>query len=118
MKWRPFLAASFLTAIVAPTVETQTRACDPDGKIRFICGVPSPEDLVPVPGGEWVVVSGYIRGGVHLINTRTSATTQVFPTAPPRERLDKKTYAACPGPVDPGEKEKLSAHGTPPAFWA
>ena len=74
-------------------------------------GVVSPEDLVLVPGGEWVITSGYIRGGVHLINTRTFATMQVFPTATPRERLDKGTYGACPGPVDPGEKEKLSAHG-------
>jgi hypothetical protein len=73
--------------------------------------MPSPEDLVAVPGGEWVVASGYMRGGVHLVNTKTFATTQVFPTTPPRERLDKQRYGACPGPVDPGEKEKLSAHG-------
>ena len=111
MKWRVLLAAAFVGAVVVPAVETQTGGCDPDGKVRFICGVPSPEDLVPVPGGEWVVVSGYIRGGVSLVNTKTFAATQVFPVAKPVERFDKNTYAQCPGPVDPGEKEKLSAHG-------
>ena len=111
MKWRVLLAAAFVAAIVVPTVETQTGSCDPDGKVRFVCGVPSPEDLVPVPGGEWVVVSGYIRGGVSLVNTKTFAATQVFPVAKPVERFDKNTYAKCPGPVDSGEKEKLSAHG-------
>src|SRR5687767_5483553 len=108
--WRLFVAALVLVS-TAPSVATQSGACEPDGKIRFICGVPSPEDLIPVPGGQWVVASGYIGGGVHLINTSTFATTQVFPTASPRERLDRTTYAGCPGPVDPAEKGKLSAHG-------
>lgn len=107
---RMFLAAVFLSSAVLP-VSTQPGGCEPDGKVRFICGVSSPEDLVPVPGGEWVIASGYTGGGVHLVNTRTAATTRVFPTATPRERFDKITYAACPGPVDPAEKEKLSAHG-------
>ena len=66
---------------------------------------------MPVPRSEWVVASGYIRGGVSLVNTKTFAATQVFPVAKPVERFDKSTYSQCPGPVDPGEKEKLSAHG-------
>jgi hypothetical protein len=35
----------------------------------------------------------------------------LFPTATPKERLDKKTYDSCPGPIDPAEKEKFRAHG-------
>jgi sugar lactone lactonase YvrE len=58
-----------------------------------------------------VIASGYAGGGIHLINTRTYATTQVYPATSPRERFDKKTYASCPGPIDPAEKEKFSAHG-------
>ena len=106
------LALAALLALAATPVATQQPAgCVPDGKIQFICGIPSPEDLVPVPRSEWVVVSGYIRGGVSLVNTKTFAATQVFPVAKPVERFDKSTYSQCPGPVDPGEKEKLSAHG-------
>jgi DNA-binding beta-propeller fold protein YncE len=105
------LALAALVTLAATPVATQSGGCVPDGKIQFICGIPSPEDLVPVPRSEWVVVSGYIRGGVSLVNTKTFAATQVFPVAKPVERFDKSTYSQCPGPVDPGEKEKLSAHG-------
>jgi hypothetical protein len=111
MRSRALLAVLLFSAAALPVGSQPAGGCEPDGVVRFICGVVSPEDLVPVPGGQWVVASGYIRGGVHLIDTRTFATTQVFPTTPPRERFDRTTYAACPGPVDPEEKEKLSAHG-------
>jgi hypothetical protein len=110
MRFRVLILAALLTLAVTP-VATQPKACEPDGKIQFICGITSPEDLVPVPRSDWVVASGYIRGGVSLVNTKTFAATQVFPVAKPVERFDKSLYSQCPGPVDPGEKEKLSAHG-------
>jgi hypothetical protein len=85
--------------------------CDPDGPVRFICGITAPEDLVAVPQSDWVLASGYRGGGLHLVSTRDHTITQVFPTTPPRVRHDTKTYAACPGPIDPAEREKMSAHG-------
>jgi sugar lactone lactonase YvrE len=111
MKWRLFLAALLLCSAVLPAGTMQPRGCDPDGNVKFVCGVISPEDLVAVPRSDWVVASGLTGGGVVLVNTRDHSTIKVFPTASPRERLDKKTYAACPGPVDPAEGEKFSAHG-------
>jgi hypothetical protein len=110
MKIRMFLMLLLLCSAVRPA-STQSAGCDPAGNVKFICGVISPEDLVPVPRSEWVVVSGYTRGAVHLVNTRDYSTTQVYPTATPKERFDKTRYASCPGPMDPGEKEKFSAHG-------
>lgn len=111
MKSRFFLAAMSLLSIVLPVSSMQSGGCEPDGNVKFICGVVSPEDLVPIPRSDWVIASGYIAGGVSLINTRNYSATQVFPTTSPRERFDKQTYAACPGPVDPAEKQKFSAHG-------
>jgi len=111
MMSRMFLAALLLCSAVLPVGTTQSDGCNPDGNVKFICGIVSPEDLVAVPRSDWVIASGYTGGGVHLINTRDYSATQVFPTTNPRERFDKKTYAACPGPVDPAEKEKFSAHG-------
>lgn len=32
--------------------------CDREGAVRFICGMVSPEDLVSVPGADWIIVSG------------------------------------------------------------
>ena len=111
MNVRIFLGVLLLCAAVSPVSTVQSRACDPDGNVKFICGVVSPEDLVAVPQSDWVIVSGYSGGAVHLVNTRSYSPTQVFPASSPRERLDKAMYASCPGPIDPAEKEKFSAHG-------
>jgi hypothetical protein len=111
MKLRLLLAALLASSIAWPVSTMQQGGCEPDGNVRFICGPISPEDLVPVPRSDWVIVSGYTGGGVHLASTRDYTTTQVFPVATPRERLDKNTYGACPGPIDPAEGKKFSAHG-------
>jgi len=111
MKSRMVFAALILCSAVLPVGTFQSSGCEPHGNVKFICGVVSPEDLVAVPRSDWVIASGFTGGGVHLVNTRNYTTTQVFPVANPRERLDKKTYASCPGPIDPAEKEKFSAHG-------
>jgi len=106
-----FLGALLLCFAVLPLRSQQPGGCAPDGNVKFICGVPAAEDLVAVPRSEWVVASGLSGGGIHLVNTRDFTTIKVFPTAMPRERLDKTAYATCPGPIDPNEKEKFSAHG-------
>lgn len=111
MKLRLLLAVLLSSAAIVPAASLQPRSCDPDGDIKFICGVISPEDLVAVPRSDWLIASGYSGGGVHLINTRDHSTRQVFPTTTRRERFDKRTYGSCPGPIDPAEKEKFSAHG-------
>jgi hypothetical protein len=71
-----------------------------------------PEDLAIVPGGEWVISSGNVtRGAIRLINVRDRSTTVLFPAATSSERLDKKTYDSCPGPIDPAEHDTFRAHG-------
>src|SRR5439155_5572537 len=71
-----------------------------------------PTDLALVPGSEWVLSSGMTAGGaIRLVNVRDRTTTVLFPSATARERLDKKTYDSCPGPIDPAEKDKFRAHG-------
>jgi sugar lactone lactonase YvrE len=86
--------------------------CDPLGDVRFICNQVAPEDLALVPGGEWLISSGMAaNGAIRLINLRDKTTTAIFPTATPKERWDKKTYAACPGPIDPAEQAAFRAHG-------
>jgi hypothetical protein len=103
--------ALVLCAAGVPGTAQQPAGCEPDGRVAFICGMVSPEDLVAVPKSDWVVVSGWTGGAVHLVNTRDHGTVQVYPAAKPLERHDKSLYGACPGPLDPAEKEKFSAHG-------
>ena len=86
--------------------------CDREGPVRFICGMVSPEDLVALPGTDWILVSGYETGGaLHMVNARTEKTVQAFPSANARVRPDARAYPGCQKPPDPAEQEKFSAHG-------
>ena len=98
---------------VGATVEAQdVTTCEAVGKIQFICGVISPEDLAVVPAVEWVIASGDQEGGrIQLVNVQDKTATPVFPTPTPRERLDTESYPTCPGPIDPGEGDEFRAHG-------
>ncbi len=88
--------------------------CNPSGKLDFVCGPLNSEDLVQVPGTEWIVASGMdggaagTHGGLHLINSRDKSWKTLFPGSSPQLRLDKATYGNCPGEPD---LSKFSAHG-------
>jgi hypothetical protein len=110
MKARSLLGALVLTTCVLPG-GTRAADCAPDGNVKFVCGTLNPEDLVAVPGGDWVVVSGMNGGGIHLANTHDHQARRMFPSANAPERLDSRAYPSCPGPLDASAKEKISAHG-------
>jgi hypothetical protein len=106
------VAVSVACALLLGTAGSEAAACDPVGNVRFICDQVGPEDLVPVPGDEWVLSSGYpTNGAIRLINIRDRTTTVLFPTGSPRVRHDRKTYSSCPGPIDLSQRDKFSAHG-------
>jgi hypothetical protein len=87
-------------------------ACTAIGDVQFICGQNGPEDLVVVPGGQWVVASSYGgAGGVMLIRVSDHMSSVAYPGAAPKERLDAKTYKTCPGPPDAAFKAKFLTHG-------
>lgn len=97
--------------LIGWTAQAKAAGCDPNGSIRFICDQLGPEDLVIVPGSQWVVASGMLaNGAIRLVNLRDKTTTVLFPTATPKERLNKKIYDSCPGPIG-SEGDKFRAHG-------
>ena len=107
------LAAGIVTAslLLGGAVEARAAGCDPIGSVRFICDQVGPEDLAAVPGSEWVLSSGMAaNGAIRLINLRDHTTTVLFPTATPRERLNKKIYNSCPVPIG-AEGDRFRAHG-------
>src|SRR5437867_5687961 len=90
----------------------QAAGCDPVGNVQFVCGQQAPEDLVLVPGAEWVFASAYGgNGGIKLISVRDKTTTVAYPTDTTKDRLDAKTYDSCPGPPDAEDKAKFTTHG-------
>jgi len=88
--------------------------CNPAGKFDFVCGPLNSEDLVQVPGTEWIVASGMDGGGagphgaLHLVNARSKSWKVLFPGANPQLQPDKAIYGDCPGAPD---LAKFSAHG-------
>jgi hypothetical protein len=113
MKTSLLLSLPLAVVLAGPILARQqaSAACEPSGPIRFVCGQSGPEDLVEVPGTPWLVASAYGEGGLFLIDTKALTSTRLFPTTAARERLDKKTYDTCPGPVDAAAKERFRTHG-------
>jgi WD40 repeat protein len=112
MRIPTFVGVSVACALLVGMAGLRATGCDPAGQVRFVCDQAGPEDLFPVPGGEWVLSSGMVaNGAIRLISVRDKTTTVLFPTDSSKARPDTKTYNSCPGPVDPAEKDKFRAHG-------
>lgn len=107
------LGGLFIVFALAPEVAGQAPAgCGPVGNVQFVCGQEAPEDLVLVPGSDWVIASVYSNtGGIRLINTRDKTTTVAYPAATAKERPDTKTYDSCPGAPDAAQKASFRTHG-------
>lgn len=86
--------------------------CSPAGAVQFVCGLQAPEDLVVLPGEQWVVAGAYGgNGGIYLISARDRKPLRVYPAAGARERLDKQVYGGCPGAPDAATRAKFQTHG-------
>ena len=97
----PAILIGVLVVSKAPTQE----ACDAVGNVEFACGLTNPEDLVLVPGTNWIVSSGMAAGsGFYLIDS-TSREWSALPTA---VRHDSTMFPRCSSPPTAGEFE---SHG-------
>ena len=96
MTCRLLLVGMVIGASALSAGSIRAAACDPEGNVNFICGVGSPEDLLAIPRSDWVLASGYVAGGLHLISTRDFTTIQVLPTDSPRLRPDTTDLRVVP----------------------
>ena len=105
--------AALLVASVTLRVSAQPQApvpppCNPADS-RWVCGQQTPEDLVALPGGAWVISSAYQgSGGINLIKVADRRSVVVFPGPNVRQAPDKKMYPDCPGPPDAA---RFTTHG-------
>jgi DNA-binding beta-propeller fold protein YncE len=84
----------------------------PPGGTKYICGQQAPEDLVLVPGSDWVVASVFAgNGGIRVINTKNKSTSVVYPAPSSKEQFDRKTYDTCPAPPSAADKAMFRTHG-------
>jgi len=99
----PAFAAAALLALLGARPAAAAEACAPAGKVHYLCGLKNAEDMAPLPGSPFMVVSGMsgagAKGGrLYLVDTRRKSFTPLDadfrgPARPP--------YAACPGAPDP-----------------
>ena len=112
MKMLAWLGLTVAVAFPQGAGGPKPTGCDPLGTVQFVCGLVGPEDLVVVPGSDWVIASGdRAPGAITLVSVRDKAITALYPSPTLKQRLDSKTYDSCPGPIDPEEKDKFRAHG-------
>ena len=87
-------------------------SCAAYGKMKFLCGLNGPEDLMPIPGTKWIISGGMsgerTSGHFYLIDGKAKTFTELFPGDNPHLMLNKKMFGNCPGPLD---VTKFSAHG-------
>lgn len=98
---RTLVALLFLLTGCADVANSQDNCADADG-YSFICGPVNAEDLVQVPGTDWVIASGMAQGtALFLVNSRTKVWNVLYTGMQPRARQELAVYGACPGSPDP-----------------
>lgn len=91
------------------TTQAGDDQCQASGDFNFICGPKSAEDLVLVPGTQWIIASGMEPGAaVTLIDTEQKSWSELYPADRPRAEQNIELYEACPGSPDPNN---LVTHG-------
>ena len=87
---------------MAADVPDDGNACEEFGEYSYIFGPISAEDLVLIPGTNWIVASGF--GGtvsLYLVDAEQKTWRSFYPADEPRARQDMAIYGACPGSPDP-----------------
>lgn len=88
-------------------------ACLPEAGAEFVCGQAAVEDMVYLPGRDWVLADARRgnEGGIRVVGVRDRKITTIYPSATAKERLDRKSYPDCPGPPSDADKAKFVSHG-------
>ena len=79
--------------------ENAMEDCASSGELNFICGVNAPEDLVIIPGTDWVVAGVMTTEdstGLYLIDSISKDVHQLYSPQEGRNRLNRNLYGACP----------------------
>lgn len=80
--------------------DNSMEACNSSGELHFVCGLNAPEDLVLIPGTDWVVagvMSAEDSTGLYLIDSITKDVSELYSPANNRNHFDQPHYPDCPG---------------------
>ena len=100
MTSRPWFIGLAMGVSLLSNPALRAQGCNARGPVQFVCGVMNPEDLVAVPGTNWVLASGLNGGAIHVVNTETFKPTQsddVFFGATAALQAGKETWIGSVG---------------------
>lgn len=98
------------TEVPSPAMAASQRGCAPEGELHIICGPHHPEDLVLIPGTQWIIVSGMGGalpgsppgpGDLYLLNAATKRWHSIARASLATVRR-KRLYGNCAAP-DPAQ---------------
>ena len=110
------LATAFISAAVSlpalgqpsDVAQPSDESCAPAAGLEFVCGPQNPEDLVLVPGTDFIIASSMTEGaGLVLVDANDATWSVLYPGSEPRAAHDP-VYAGCTEPPDPA---RFNAHG-------
>ena len=91
-----------LVAFSSPVTHAAGDDCQRSGEYGFVCGPQNAEDLVLVPGTQWIIASGLAPGAsIYLVDSEKKTWSELYPAAVPHARQNMATYGACPGSPNP-----------------
>jgi len=108
----PMLLLLSCAGLFSLGLSAQPDECSSTGGLNFICDFNgAPEDLVNVPGTEWVVASTYLPGdpvGLYLVNIYSKQVSVLYGEGEGRDRHNRNRYGICPGAP---RRDELETHG-------
>lgn len=86
--------------------------CHQGKEFGYVCELSGPEDMVALPGTQWIISGGLSSekeaGKLYLIDRTDKRASILFPRTMLRSELQRQEYPTCPGLPDVGS---FSAHG-------
>lgn len=103
-----FVTAALTLAVLGAATADQpyTSDCAASGELHYICDLKNPEDIIALPGSQWIVASGMApKSGLHLINANTKTSERWIA---PQAAGPKAPFDQC---ASQPAADELQAHG-------
>lgn len=96
----PLLLLILISSVSIPR-SLAAENCEASGGMQYICGLVNPEDLVSIPGTNWVIASSDEEGlGFYLIDALSRRVQPFYTPANAPQNHDRQLYPNCPGAPD------------------
>jgi hypothetical protein len=103
-------------AAAGPATASTAAGCEPDGELKYLCGLVNAEDIIRLGDTRWLISSGMDgqisgtagTGHLYLVDHQARTWSEWFPAGNAVFRHDTAMFGDCPGPLD---LARFSAHG-------